>query len=264
MKFNISKFFLIYIAPVISPTYLITNYFKNKEIKASNQNKRIKLKKLYNSYYYLSWLFFGLLFLWPDTAEKFPLIARIIFFLITYFAISRSLEIFIDFLRDSIDKMINKPVIKQGLTYTDRYILALKTYLELILDYGIIYYAFNTNYAHHLLHTGQNLFIKNFDSIFEAVYLSVNTITILGFGDIYPTHPLTQLISVFEVLTGVFILIVTFTIYVTLNFTDDNNLKSKKNKNSDPEKNYLIFKIQIIIILVIIIAKIINISIWLK
>ncbi|MFW6268711.1 MAG: ion channel [Bacillota bacterium] len=263
MYLKLGKMILYYIVPIISPTYFITEKYKNHILTSYNQNIRQKIKKFYNHYFFLSWIFFGLLLFWPDTSENFPFLSRIIFFLITYYSISRAIEIFLDFLIDSIEKMKKKPLVNKGLTYSDRYIIALKIFIELIIDYGIIYYAFSTNFAQYLFKTNQNLYITRFDSIFEAVYLSVSTITILGFGDIYPTHFITQFFSIFEVLTGVFILIVTFTIYVNLNFTE--NKKLNKIQNQTEEAGFTnTSKIQILIIILIIIFAVINIYRWIQ
>ncbi len=53
--------------------------------------------------------------------------------------------------------------------------------------------------------------------IFETVYFSGVTITTLGYGDISPSHIVPQLLTVFEVICGFSLLIVSFTIYTGLN-----------------------------------------------
>ncbi|MCK8825848.1 potassium channel family protein [Fuchsiella alkaliacetigena] len=260
---QLSNLFLQYIVPIISPTYLITNLVKNSQKAKQEQELRKKLFKKINSiYFFLDWLFFGLLLLWSYWINIAPFLARIAFFLISYYAVSRVIEIFLALLLDSLDKMKNKPH-EKNLKYSDRYIIALKSYLELILNYGIIFYALSTNYAQYLFASPQGLFNKSFNNIFEATYYSVSTITILGYGDISPTHFLTQLFSIFQVLTGVFLLIVTFTIYVTLNFTNHKVLKPKKRK-SKIKKSTLLIGTQILLIFVLIILGTININQWLN
>ncbi|MCK8826445.1 potassium channel family protein [Natroniella acetigena] len=261
---QLANLFLIYTISIISPTYLLTDLVKNhKKIKKNKKLKQKVIKRISNIYLSLTWLFFGLLLLWPYWSSRFPLLSRIAFFLIGYYAVSRVLEIFIVFLLDCNHKMKNKPQIKEGLSYFDRYNLALKAYLELILNYGLIFYALNTSYAQSLVAAGQNLFKPTFSNIFEAVYFSANTITIVGYGDIFPNHFLSQLFSIFQVLTGVFILIITFTVYVTLNFTSEQDLNQQKEKNQEIRQTTHTI-LQVLIIILVIIIGIIKINTWLK
>ncbi|MCK8818060.1 ion channel [Natroniella sulfidigena] len=159
--------------------------------------------------------------------------------------------------------MENKPRAEEGLNYSDRYILALKSYLELILNYGLIFYALNTNFAQNLFAAGESLFKPKFSSVFEAVYFSANTITVVGYGDIFPIHFLSQLFSIFQILTGLFLLIITLTIYVTLNFTNQQDLKPQQ-KNNQPLRKTAPTALHILTIILIIVVGVLKISKWLR
>jgi len=240
---SLSYIFLKYIIPIISPTYLITVLIKNE--------KASKIIKINIFYFYISFFFTISLYFLPSLFEKRPSLVKFIFFLFVYYCISRIIEIFLVYLIDSIEKMKYKSKPNNGLSYCDKFLLALRNYLELIFTYGTIYFSLNSNY---LLSDLQkiNFFNDKFQTIYEALYFSANTITLLGYGDIYPTHILSQFFSIFQLLSGVYILIVTFSLYVNLNFTNPNYLKSKSNIiKKQRQKSLIIIQILAIILLII-------------
>lgn len=177
-----------------------------------------------------------------------------LFFLI--YAFSRALEIFIVFLIDGLDKMKYKPLIKHGLSYSDRFIMSLKSYLELILDYAILYFLFSSQIKNYFINSPQ-LFNRPISGIIEGIYFSGNTITLLGFGYISPIHPLSQFLTVFQVITGVLLLIVNFTIYVTLNFTAAEHLNNQQPKREKTGNKILIIG-QIVLFLILISYLLLN------
>lgn len=61
------------------------------------------------------------------------------------------------------------------------------------------------------------------DNIIESLYFSGVTITTLGYGDIHPIHPIPQLLTVFEVMCGFSLLVVSFAIYTGLDEDDKNH-----------------------------------------
>ncbi len=243
MLFNI---FVKYLAPIISPTYLIRVYLKN--YKSDN-----KLLNLNIFYFYLSCLLtIFLLYYLPYLIGKKTFLFKFLFFIFVYYCISRGLEIFLVFLLDSIEKIKYQTKPKHGLNYYNKFILALRNYFELIFTYATIYYTLNTYYL--LFNFREiNFFNTDFDNIYEALYLSANTITLLGYGDIYPTHLISQFFSIFQVISGAYILIVTFTLYVTLNFANPDYLNDKSGSNKKKRKKSLII-IQILIIFLLIIG----------
>jgi len=120
--------------------------------------------------------------------------------------ISRSIEIFKAFLEDAVEKLNDEDSISD-LKYGERLQLSFKSYLELIFNFAIVYFIVPC------------WFYKDsfeFSSILEAIYFSGVTITTLGYGDISPTNPVLQILSVLEVLSGFALIVVSFAIYSSL------------------------------------------------
>ena len=216
---------MYYIMPLIAPTLLITELVK---VRAGTRDRELlrkkALKRLFDHYLLLSSLLALILFFWPYFSVR-TIFRKPMLLLFFYYALSRTVEIFISFLLDSLEKMRERPLILKGLTCSERYLLALKSYLELIIDFGIIYYLVNILSREYF---SLVLFDTDFENIVEAIYYSVNTATILGFGDLSPTHYFSQLATVFQVITGVLLLIINFTVYVSLNFAAPISLKPER------------------------------------
>jgi voltage-gated potassium channel len=129
------------------------------------------------------------------------------------FLMSRNNEIFWAFLKDAFDKMEDEKIDKSEneeisyppskLTPKDRIVLSLKSYLELVLNFSIVYSLID-----------KSLWKSDLPlSVTDFVYYSGVTITTTGYGDITPKHWLPQLLSVYEVFCGVILLVVCFAIY---------------------------------------------------
>ena len=118
------------------------------------------------------------------------------------------------FVKDVFDKLNHKKREKNGLEYFERIQLALRSYVELILNYSMLYYLLDT--FQHLYHVNGEIFNKPLENLFNAIYFSVITIVSIGYGDIYPVHPLAKLLVMYEVINGMLLLVVSFTVYVNL------------------------------------------------
>jgi len=92
------------------------------------------------------------------------------------------------------------------LKYHQRIKLALWTYLELILAFGIIYFA---------LDQVRPSFSPRLCFFWQSLYFSGVTITTLGYGDIRPVWGLPQFLTIYEVISGFTLIIVSFTVYVS-------------------------------------------------
>jgi len=134
-------------------------------------------------------------------------IGLIAIFLWGYFLMSRNNEIFIAFLNDAFDKL-NNDKNNTNLSISDRIILSLKSYLELIINFAIIYFLLPMKFWK------DGTFPNDIES---SIYFSGVTITTLGYGDISPSHWLPQFLTVYEVFCGFILLIVCFTIYTNMN-----------------------------------------------
>jgi voltage-gated potassium channel len=115
---------------------------------------------------------------------------------------SRVNEIFYAFLRDGLDRIKGTPE-ETGLTPYDRIVLVSRSYLEVIVDFGILYYL-----------GFRDAFSPRFRDAVEAVYFSAITIATVGYGDLAPCRPVSQLLVVYEVLGGLVLIIVAFGAYI--------------------------------------------------
>lgn len=115
---------------------------------------------------------------------------------------SRCNEILISFIVDAIEKTGNKKSSSE-LSYSERIRLSLVSYLELILNFSLIYLVMPSGWFKD----------DQLKTIIDAIYFSGVTITTLGYGDISPIHWLPKLLVIQEVLAGFSLLIVSFAIY---------------------------------------------------
>lgn len=124
----------------------------------------------------------------------------------SYFLLSRCNEIFWAFLRDAFDKMDKAKASKSDLKPHDRVRLSLKSYLELVLNFSLLYALLPMTEE---VWNNKQLPIQ----ITDAMYFSGVTITTLGYGDFSPAHWYPQFLTVYEVFCGFILLIVCFAIY---------------------------------------------------
>jgi voltage-gated potassium channel len=120
-----------------------------------------------------------------------------------YFVLSRNNEIFLAFLYDAFDKL-DKKQNNTILKMSDRILLSLKSYIELIINFAILYLLFPISYWKEC---------NAPENILESVYFSGVTITTLGYGDFSPTNWFPQMLTIYEVFCGFILIIVCFTIY---------------------------------------------------
>ena len=125
------------------------------------------------------------------------------FFLGYILLFSRVNEIFFAFISDAFDKLSHR---KRYSYFKMRLNLAFASYIELIISFGLLYFLLSANEIHSVA-------IKGVSSTIDALYYSGVTITTLGYGDFSPTQWYTELLSVYEVLCGFSLLLVSFTIY---------------------------------------------------
>ncbi len=152
--------------------------------------------------------------------------------LIFWYAISHVNEVFIAFYNDVFDKLSKSKSAqekKHGIEYDERIRLALRSYIGLIIEYGIIYYVICfLNYISIVPGNEIIFFEHGFDTFVDALYFSGVTIMTLGYGDILPSNSFSRLMSVYEVLNGMLLVVVTFTVYVSLHLNEVNSGRDVK------------------------------------
>lgn len=135
-----------------------------------------------------------------STSRRLPFWLILIFVWLVPF--SRVNEVFYAFLHDSLDRIRGRPP-TIPLQVADRIILAGRSYLETIINFGLIHYlVFSSDFS------------RSFRDILEAVYFSGVTITTLGYGDLTPCGALPQMLSIYEVLIGYVLVVVALGAYL--------------------------------------------------
>lgn len=86
----------------------------------------------------------------------------------------------------------------------DRIKLLIRSYGEVVLDFGIIYFLLPRSWLRGDLH-----------SIVDALYFSGTSITTVGFGDITPAHPISKLLVMLEVFDGIVLAIIALGSYLS-------------------------------------------------
>ncbi|MBF4436194.1 two pore domain potassium channel family protein [Vibrio anguillarum] len=189
---------------LLSPTYFFADYKKSKY---GSENKNISpLIKKFNSIYLLiaSLIALGLFFYPPTDVYKSELgdtFFWLAMFIVWVYPLSRANEIIYAFYRDAIEKLNGEPS-RSDLKYGERIQLAVKSYIELIINFSSIYMLLPPCY-----------FDDKINSYIDALYFSGVTITTLGYGDISPSHAFPQFLSVYEVLCGFTLIVVSFAVY---------------------------------------------------
>lgn len=134
------------------------------------------------------------------------------------YCISRCNEVFFAFIKDAFDKLDPNKREANGLAYYERVQMALRSYLELIINYAILFYVLD-GYSRQY-YPAIALFNQPFENLFSALYFSVITIVAVGYGDIYPIQTLSRVLVCYEVITGILLLVVSFTIYVSISLSE--------------------------------------------
>ncbi len=190
---------------ILSPTWAIADYAKNK------WDRTTVIEKLNSFYLGLSVVSVVGILLFQEYWVQNKVISLnetlpfIVVFLWSYFLLSRCNEIFWAFLRDSFDKLDNPEEQESNLQPKDRVRLSLKSYLELVINFSILY---------ALLPATKEIWSNNVPvHITDALYFSGVTITTLGYGDYSPVHWYPQFLTIYEVFCGFLLLIVCFAIY---------------------------------------------------
>lgn len=222
------------VCSILAPTWYLAR-LTNEGLSREDKTKVVKTR----NYFYLSlsivfvfWIA-GFEFFTGITAiglpssntddDVFGLILSWCFALSVYVLIwSRCNEIFIAFISDALDKTEGKTP-STNLTYRERITLSFFSYIELILNFAIIYswmpaYWFDSS-------ADDPSVLK---SMIDAIYFSGVTITTLGYGDFSPEHWIPKVLVLQEVLAGFTLIVVSFAIYAGRGLSNE-EVKVKEN-----------------------------------
>lgn len=192
---------------VLSPTWALANTLKPQFDKTA----RADVIRLLNHMYF--WSSIGIVvvmvLLTGDQADKIrPNGVRWWAVIVQYLLLSRFFEIGGAFLRDAYDKL-EEPEPSSSLGWGERVLLAMRSYVELMLDFAMLYALLPAS-AWVKTETPPTP-----SRITDMVWYSANVMTTSGGGGYYPASLPLKLLTAGEVLCGVILLVVSFTIYTT-------------------------------------------------
>jgi hypothetical protein len=121
---------------------------------------------------------------------------------------SRFFEVLSAFHRDSLEKITKANASKSSLSWVWRVRLALTSYLELIVDFALIYALLPASnwVSNDTPHP---------TAVTDLLWYSANAITTSGGGGYIPLGLPLKVLSLCEILCGVVLLVVCFTIYAS-------------------------------------------------
>jgi len=119
------------------------------------------------------------------------------------FPFSRVNELGLAFYRDAFQRF-EAPLSATKITPVKRLQFLVLSYFEVAMQFGILFFCLPNGF-----------FSQDFSSIIEALYFSAMTITTVGYGDIVPRKPLSQLACMYEVAIGFVLLIFALGSYLT-------------------------------------------------
>ncbi|SOB57921.1 conserved membrane protein of unknown function [Pseudodesulfovibrio profundus] len=132
--------------------------------------------------------------------------------LMLFLPLCRCNEIVSAFIRDAFEKLPDREgnyskANRDEIGMKQRLDQALLSFLELIMNFAILYTLLPKE-SWHSSHIERPL------SVVDGVYYSVVTITTLGYGDLAPKSTFAKFLSVYEVLSGIVLLVVCLGVYL--------------------------------------------------
>ena len=181
----------------MSPTRMLVDRVKGDE----PQRRAKVLSKFSKGFFFFELTWCGtlmLLSLWPTVQTHWSITG-----ISLLYAWSRCHEIFYAFSRDAVREIKGESG-TSTLKRSDRIVMAMRSYVGLTINFALLYYYMPFG----------DLFNKPFPGFFDAVYFSGVTITTLGYGDIHPEHWVSRTLVLYEVFTGILLVVVAIGAYL--------------------------------------------------
>jgi hypothetical protein len=124
---------------------------------------------------------------------------------IAWYLLSRCNEVFLAFYRDAFEKLMPRRRPSSALAWSTRVRLALNSYAELIINFSVLYAMLPADMWQEVA--------QRPTAFTDLLSYSALTITTSGGGGFVAKHWLPQMLTVYEVLCGLILLVVSFTIY---------------------------------------------------
>ena len=196
---------------LLSPTMLHASYSKSKISECPDQVKDLLIKRN-KQYFIITIALVFVIYLFSFTE-----FTTYVLFPTFLYALSRINEIFIAFTNDASSHLRTEKT-SSSLKYHERIPLAMRSYLELILLFGLVFLGA------HLWFDGVSCGTDNVPcemSIWDSIYFSGVTITTLGYGEITPNDYFSKFLVVYEVLNGFTLIVVSFAVYVSKSISNN-------------------------------------------
>lgn len=187
---------------VISPSRFLVELLRNKINGSDSKKDRGNLFRLWNYRFFIFEIILAVILCITTYLTPSIFINSMVYLLIIY-SWSRVNEIAIAFYFDASWHLYRKPM-ATDLEPAERVGMALKSYAGLAINFAVIYYFLPID----------NKFSGLVCSFADSLYFSVITITTLGYGDISPSHIVTRGTAVYEVITGVLVLVIAVSTYM--------------------------------------------------
>ncbi|MFP4332948.1 MAG: hypothetical protein ACLFQJ_06565 [Campylobacterales bacterium] len=152
---------------------------------------------------------------------KYPFVILLSIFILLF--VSRGIEIFVAFYKDAI-RHFNEARARSSLSRADRVELAIRSYIELIINYGMIYYLINLI---SLIMSGEYI-LNDITNPIQALYSSMASILTVEFISVNSDFrysvlaDIITLLSPIEVLNGLILIVVSFTVYTSIEDVEKN------------------------------------------
>lgn len=194
----IAKFAMGVVVSVISPTWRLADWLKPRD----PERRTYVIVGLNVVYLVIAVTTITSLIVWFDNSAR-PLRAGAWspLWIWGWFLLSRCAEVFMAFYRDAVDQLRDKPA-GSDLTAAWRVRLALNSYVELIIDYAMLYALLPST-----------VWQSSPTAITDFLWLSASTITTSGSAGYVLAGRMPQLLSTFEIVGGIILLVVCFALY---------------------------------------------------
>ena len=189
---------------LLSPTRLVIDRLKDNR---TNAQSKADLLLRWNHRFFLYDLFVafvGVVFSLLPPPHVLPQALGWVVFIVAY---SRCNEIVFALLHD-VGRELDLAESSTTLTTGQRIKMAMRSYVGLFINFGVIYYFVPKLFP-------AAFFAPPLDNFVDALYFSGVTIATVGYGDIKPAHVVTKLLVLYELFSGLLLLVVALSVYLS-------------------------------------------------
>jgi voltage-gated potassium channel len=189
---------------LLSPTRLVINRLKDR---CAHAQSKAHLLLKWNRWFFQ----YDILIAFALCAGSFSptpyVLPQAVAWLVFIVACSRCNEIVMALLHD-VNRELDLVESSTALTTGQRIKMAMRSYVGLFINFGALFYFLSKLFS-------AAFFAPPFDNFVDALYFSGVTITTLGYGDIKPDHIVTKMLVLYELFSGLLLLVVALSVYLS-------------------------------------------------